>query len=293
MSAACIAALRSIVSSARAARPPSSLPARSMRVQPRMALSGVRSSCETRGEELVLGAVGALDLLARLLLDVDVGGGGDPAAERAVGVELRQQMRQVPAELAVAGAAHAQLALERLPLAQRLGHVALERLALVGVHHAPAARARAGHVAAGVALPDGVAVVGLARRTHGEDDLRHGLDERGVARRRLPLEALALELAQRRLALLEQLAALPQLDEDRHLAAQDLGVVRLHHVVDGAVRVALEDVRRVLGDGGEEDDRDVARAVARLDERGGLEAVEPRHLHVHDDERELVAQDAP
>ncbi len=46
MSWAWAAALRSMVSRARKRAGSSSLPMRSMRAQPRMALSGVRSSCE-------------------------------------------------------------------------------------------------------------------------------------------------------------------------------------------------------------------------------------------------------
>jgi hypothetical protein len=47
MSCACARALRSMVSKARPALPPSSCPMRSMCAQPRIAVSGVRSSCET------------------------------------------------------------------------------------------------------------------------------------------------------------------------------------------------------------------------------------------------------
>ena len=47
MSCVCACALRSMVSSARPSDEGSTAPVRSIRVQPRMALSGVRSSCET------------------------------------------------------------------------------------------------------------------------------------------------------------------------------------------------------------------------------------------------------
>ena len=43
-------------------------PVRSIRVQPRIALSGVRSSCESVRQELVLGPAGLLGFFARLLL---------------------------------------------------------------------------------------------------------------------------------------------------------------------------------------------------------------------------------
>ena len=66
MSWACERALRSIdLEPARDASRSIGVPSRRSCVQPRMALSGVRSSWETRGEELVLHAVGALGLGAR------------------------------------------------------------------------------------------------------------------------------------------------------------------------------------------------------------------------------------
>ena len=68
-------------------------------------------------------------------------------------------------------------------------------------------------------------------------------------------------------------------------------VERLHQVVDGAGVVAAEDVLGVLRDRGQEDDRDVARPLALLDQLGRLEAVEPRHLDVEQDHRELVVEE--
>ena len=69
------------------------------------------------------------------------------------------------------------------------------------------------------------------------------------------------------------------------------GIEGLHQVVDGAHVVAAEDVLCVLGDRGQEEDRDRARPLAVLDQLGGLEAVEPRHLDVEQDRRELVLEE--
>jgi hypothetical protein len=46
----------------------------------------------------------------------------------------------------------------------------------------------------------------------------------------------------------------------------------------------------VLGDRGDEDDRDVLRALALLDQLRRLEAVEQRHLDVEQDDRDVVEQ---
>ena len=70
------------------------------------------------------------------------------------------------------------------------------------------------------------------------------------------------------LRLLAQLPVLlPQLDEDGDLRAEDVRVDRLEDVVDRAGRVAAEDVRVLLRERGQEDDRDVLRALALLDQR--------------------------
>src|SRR5437868_391303 len=61
-----------------------------------------------------------------------------------------------------------------------------------------------------------------------------------------------------------------KIEKNLHLRAQDVAVDRLEEVIDGAVLVALEDVRRLTGNRGDQDDRDVARALALLDQLGGL-----------------------
>src|SRR4051794_34060664 len=85
---------------------------------------------------------------------------------------------------------------------------------------------------------------------------------------------------------------LVEVDEHAHLRAQHVRVERLKEVVDGADRVAAEDLLALLVDGGQEDDRDVLRALALLDQLGGLESVHPRHLDVEQNHGEVVVQQA-
>ena len=81
-----------------------------------------------------------------------------------------------------------------------------------------------------------------------------------------------------------------QVDERCDLRAEDLRLERLEQVIDRAHRVALEDVRFLLADRGEEDDRDVLRTFARLDQPRRLEAVHPWHLDVEQNEREIALE---
>ena len=57
-----------------------------------------------------------------------------------------------------------------------------------------------------------------------------------------------------------------------------------------ARRVSAEGVVGTVVDRGEEDDRDVTRALAPLDVRGRLEAVHSRHLDIQQNDREIVRQ---
>ena len=78
-----------------------------------------------------------------------------------------------------------------------------------------------------------------------------------------------------------------EIHEHRHLRAQHIGIEGLEHVIDGPHRVSLEDVRVFLADGAEEDDRDRARPLTRLDDLRDLEAVHAWHLHVEENRREI------
>ena len=103
-----------------------------------------------------------------------------------------------------------------------------------------------------------------------------GLGEVGVA---LPLPARL------RLLLLEEA------DEGGDLLAQDVGIERLEQVVDCAGRVAGVDLTPVAVERGDEDDRREARRRHGLDVPRDLVAVHPGHLHVEDDDGEVLVQD--
>jgi hypothetical protein len=84
---------------------------------------------------------------------------------------------------------------------------------------------------------------------------------------------------------------LVQVDEDADLRPEHERVEGLQHVVHSTGGVAAEDVVELLADRRQEDDRDVARLLAPLDVGSGFEAVQLRHLDVHQDHRELVAKE--
>ena len=90
--------------------------------------------------------------------------------------------------------------------------------------------------------------------------------------------------------LLELHVLLPQLDEDRHLRAQDARVDRLEDVVDGARRIPAIEVLLLLREGRDEDDGNVLRALAALDQLRELVPVEIRHLDVEEDAGEILEQ---
>ena len=79
-----------------------------------------------------------------------------------------------------------------------------------------------------------------------------------------------------------------EVDEGLHAGAEHLDVERLRDVVGAPCRVPVPHVELVPVDGREEDDRQL-HPVRRLTEApGDLEAVHPRHLHVEEDDREVV-----
>jgi hypothetical protein len=157
-----------------------------------------------------------------------------------------------------------------------------EALAALGVERAVVG---VGQVVDGAAEQVGlVAAERVAQRPVDRHDPL-ALAQPGHADRRA-VEGRALQ----RLAGAQRVVGAPQVDEDRDLGAQELRVVGLEEVVDGARGVAAEDVLALLGDRRDEDDRDVARALALLDVLGGLEAVEVGHLDVEQDHREVAVE---
>ena len=91
---------------------------------------------------------------------------------------------------------------------------------------------------------------------------------------------------------LDLLGLLEEVDEDADLRPQHGRDDRLGEEVDRPELVALEDLALVALEGGQEDDRGVLRAVALADQRGRLEAVQARHLDVHQDHGEVGVEDA-
>ena len=90
---------------------------------------------------------------------------------------------------------------------------------------------------------------------------------------------------------LTQLAALAvQLDQHRHLAAQDLRHHGNGHVVDRARLVAAQPVELGDVDPGDEDDGSFLEARVGMDQLGRLEAVHLRHADIEQHHRELFAQ---
>ena len=143
---------------------------------------------------------------------------------------------------------------------------------------------------------------GRVHAAGGDDDRQRAQD------RLLPLErpaqlAFGLELLAADLEVLDEQPALLgalatdllglaiEVDEDVDLRLQDQRLDRLEDVVDGAGRVAAKDVQVVLVVGGQEQDRDARRARPRPDHGRELEAVDPRHADVEQDDRELVLED--
>ena len=106
------------------------------------------------------------------------------------------------------------------------------------------------------------------------------------------LVLVLLDLAQELGLAAHLLGAAKQVDEHVDLRAQHLGDDRLEQEVDRAEGVAAVDLGVAAVEGGEEDDRDPAAALAAADHRRGLEAVHVRHLDVEDDEREVLMQQA-
>ena len=219
-------------------------------------------------------------LLLGALAVVDVRGRADPEGDLAALVADRHSAPEVPAVGAVR-VPEAVLDLEDLPARERLLAAGHDSRQVVGMgDHVPGVRARISLAHTRVVEPAAVEVRRAAVRGGRPHDLRHRIRELPVA-----LLALAPErdqgLLAEQLGLQPQLLGLlPQLDEDRDLRAQHLRLERLEEVVDRAGRVAAEDVALFLRDRREEDDRDVARPLALLDQLGGLEPVELRHLDV-------------
>src|SRR6266508_2247454 len=183
------------------------------------------------------------------------------------------------AQSAMRGTAKAKLVLVRLARVECLLPALEHAWKVFGMHDLrPARLDQLGEGAGEVVERALIHIVQLAARERGPDLVGLRLGEKAI-----PLLALASQLG--------ELLLLVQLDEDGDLGAQDLRAERLEDVVDRAGRIAPEDLLLVLRDGRDEDDRNVLRPFALLDQRSGLEAVELRHLDVEQDDRDVVLQE--
>src|SRR5205085_1577213 len=98
-----------------------------------------------------------------------------------------------------------------------------------------------------------------------------------------------LGLADVQLPFPEKVGLEPEGRIDGDLEPEDFRVERLAEIVDPSNLVALL-YPRVLGeDRRHEDDRNIAPGLHLLDARSGLEAVQAGHLHVHQDEVDVLA----
>ena len=103
------------------------------------------------------------------------------------------------------------------------------------------------------------------------------------------LQRLGLRL--QRVALGGDLLALA-IEFEKHvgLAAQNIGFDRLVDEIDRAGLIAAETALRVGVAGGDENDRNMAGALVAAHQLGQFEAVQARHLHVDQRQRDVVLQ---
>ena len=228
-----------------------------------------------------LGALAVFDVRVR----------AEPLDDLTAAVPHRDRARQVPAVGLVRRASETELVFVRVPGVERLLpelHCACEILGMSDV--GPTRRDELRERRIEVVERPLVDVVELTVRHRGPDLVGLSLRQEAVALLALAAELGELLLLQLFRLLPELLRLLVQLDEHGNLGAQHFGTERLEDVVDRARGVAAEDVLVVLGDRGDEDDRDVPRALALLDQHRRLETVEHGHLDVEEDDRDFVLQ---
>jgi hypothetical protein len=105
--------------------------------------------------------------------------------------------------------------------------------------------------------------------------------------------ALRTRLGERVIQLPQLIAASMQLDEHRHLAAENLRDDGYRNVVDGADLVAAQLIELGDVDGGDEDDRRALEPRMLAHHPRHLEPVHPRHVDVEQDDGEVVFQRRP
>ena len=152
----------------------------------RIGASGLRSSCDEHGEELVLAPVGLAERVLEVLPLGDVRRHADDAARCPRRVEERRHHQRVHARLAADG--NGLLDLERSPGGEHPAMVALERLGEVGgehvadasAHGSPSLRRRTAPRSAGYVQE---AAVGVPQPDHG-GGVRQELSRSSLSRSR-------------------------------------------------------------------------------------------------------------
>ena len=242
---------------------------------------------EALGERVADGKDEAALVLDQLAV-VDVGRRPDPEVDAALHVADGHRPPQMP-PVASVGCAKAVLDLEGVSAPQRLAAPCDGHRQVVGMHdRMPGVGTGLGRPR--VLEPAPVEVRRFAVDVRGPDDLRHRVGELAVALFASLPECRELLRVQLLRLLLELHVLLPQLDEDRHLRAQDARVDWLEDVVDGARRIAAIEVLLLLREGRDEDDGNVLRPLAALDQLRELVPVEIRHLDVEQDAGEILEQ---
>ena len=205
-------------------------------------------------------------------------------------VQLRNTAHQEPSVLTVGMPPQTNLDLGRMVVGGRKIPFRFEHRQIVRMHEFEQAFGGHRHRRVNADIVDG-ALVPVVERQIGAcdpDALRQRVHQRTKAQLAAALERLAIALTQQRGLPLDHLLFLVQLDEDRHLRAQNFRIERLKQKIDGAALVAAHHVGVANRHSGQKDNRNSRGAFALTDHFGGAQPVHPRHPHVHQDDGELL-----
>src|SRR5690606_8321106 len=98
-------------------------------------------------------------------------------------------------------------------------------------------------------------------------------------------------LLERPLLLLDDLLLAVKLNEHIDFRASELEVLRNHQVIHRPFHVSPDEPLAARRGRGDEDDRNVARALRLLEEARRFESIHMRHIEIEEDRRELVLED--
>ena len=90
------------------------------------------------------------------------------------------------------------------------------------------------------------------------------------------------------LFLRQQPLVLPvEIHEDAYFRPQQLGIHGFVNIIHGARAVSFKEILLPIIIGGDKDDGDMPQPLPFIDQRGGFETIQIRHLHIHQDQREI------